>query len=127
MSRARRPATAPTGSRAPRKLRVGVTLFIRKGAQSLWENGIFQNCYFLLMLLAASPRIEKVFIVNGGDGDPAEAADFLKLSPAPVLTYDEAMTELDVVIELSAQLNNECARGFRDKGGRIVGMRVAND
>ena len=28
----------------PRKLRVGVSIFVRKGEQSVWENGIYQNC-----------------------------------------------------------------------------------
>ena len=33
-----------------RKLRVGVTLYVRSGQQSIWENGIFQNCAFLVQL-----------------------------------------------------------------------------
>ncbi len=110
-----------------RRLKVGVTIFLREGQQSLWENGIFQNCYFLLMLLNKSPLIEKAFLVNGGPGKPEESGDFLAMAPAPVITYDTAMQELDVIIELSAQLNNEWAAKFREKGGRVVGMFVAND
>jgi hypothetical protein len=115
--------------RKPRRkrLRVGVTLFIRKGQQSLWENGIFQNCFFLIQLLNRSPLVEKAFIVNGGDGDPAEATDFLALAPAPVIDYATAHRELDVIIELSAQLDLGWATQFREGGRRIVGMRVAND
>ena len=45
---------ASSKPRAQRKLRVGVTIFIRDGEQSLWENGIFQNSHFLLMLLERS-------------------------------------------------------------------------
>ena len=56
------------GSGGPRRLKVGVTLFLREGGQTLWENGIFQNCYFLLMLLERSPLVEKCFIINGGPG-----------------------------------------------------------
>jgi hypothetical protein len=108
-------------------LKVGVTLFLREGHQSLWENGIFQNCYFLLMALARSPRIARCFIVNGGPGDPAQAGDFLAAAPAPVIDLAAAMNELDVVIELSAQLDPVWGRQFVAKGGRIVGMRVAND
>jgi hypothetical protein len=109
------------------RLKVGVTIYLREGQQSLWENGIFQNCYFLLMLLNKSPLIDKAFLVNGGPGRPEEAGDFLGMAPAPVINYDTAMQELDVIIELSAQLNNEWAAKFRDKGGRVVGMYVAND
>ncbi|CAM2197907.1 DUF2827 family protein [Paraburkholderia kururiensis] len=110
-----------------RRLKVGVTLYLRRGQQSIWENGIFQNCYFLAMLLARSPLVEAAYIVNGGDGEAAEAGEFLSLAPVPVTGMEEARGELDVVIELSAQLNPEWARAFRARGGRVIGMRVAND
>lgn len=110
-----------------RGLRVGVTLYVRRGQQSLWENGIFQNCFFLINLLQKSPAVERACLVNGGDGDPREAGDFLALAPAPVIDMDTAMRELDIVIELSAQLNPQWATEFRGRGGRVVGMRVAND
>ncbi|MCW0393838.1 MULTISPECIES: DUF2827 domain-containing protein [Xanthomonas] len=108
-------------------LRVGVTLFLRSGQQSLWENGIFQNCYFLVQLLQLSPEVASVHLVNGGDGDPAAAGEFLALAPAPIIDMDTAQRELDVVIELSAQLNPQWACAFRSRGGRVVGMHVAND
>ncbi|WP_199545270.1 DUF2827 domain-containing protein [Paraburkholderia kururiensis] len=110
-----------------RRLKVGVTLFLRRGQQSIWENGIFQNCYFLAMLLASSPPVSAACIVNGGDGEPAEAASFLSLAPVPVISMDDALHSLDVIIELSAQLNPDWARAFRERGGRVIGMRVAND
>lgn len=108
-------------------LRVGVTLFIREESQSLWENGIFQNCFFLLMLLERSPLVASSFIVNGGPCKAANAPRILSHAPAPVLEMDEAMNELDVVIELSAQLNPGWGRQFRERGGRIISMHVAND
>ncbi|MBY4767388.1 DUF2827 domain-containing protein [Burkholderia ambifaria] len=109
------------------KLNVGVTIYLRKGQQSIWENGIFQNCYFLAMLLNQAPNIESVYLVNGGDGDPASAAQFLEFAPVPVIDLDTARQKLDVIIELSAQLNPDWARAFHEKGGRVIGMRVAND
>ena len=111
----------------PMRLRVGVTLFIREGSQSIWENGIFQNCFFLLMLLQQSPIVERCFIVNGGPSSAERDDDFLAAAPAPVIGFQEAMNELDVIIELSAQLSPEWGRSFVERGGRIVGMRVAND
>jgi hypothetical protein len=111
----------------PKRLKVGVTLYLRSGQQSLWENGIFQNCFFLIMLLNKSPLVERAYIVNGGEGKPEEATEFLAMAPAPVIDLDTAMQQLDVVIELSAQLNPAWATSFRERGGRVVGMRVAND
>lgn len=109
------------------KLKVGVTIYLRNGQQSIWENGIFQNCYFLAMLLKHAPNVEATYLVNGGDGHPTAASQFLKYAPVPVVDLETARQKLDVVIELSAQLNPDWARSFREKGGHIIGMRVAND
>ncbi|KVA14220.1 DUF2827 domain-containing protein [Burkholderia ubonensis] len=110
-----------------RRLKVGVTIFVRAGQQSLWENGIFQNCFFLTMLLAKSPLVETVCLVNGGDGRVEDAGEFLADAPARVIDLQTARTQLDVIIELSAQLDPQWARDFQSRGGRVVGMRVAND
>lgn len=114
-------------SRGSLGLRVGVTIFLRDGSQSLWENGIFQNVGFLLMLLNKSKAVGQTFLVNGGPGLPENSAEFLVNSPAPLITMTDAMAELDVVIELSAQLNPEWARDFKARGGTVIGMRVASD
>jgi len=113
---------------APRRLKVGVSILVRKGEQSLWENGIFQNCLFLAMLLGRSPRVDTAFLVaGGGDGTPDDAASFLADSPVPVIDMGTAAGELDVMIEMSAQLAREWVVAFREKGGKIVSMRVGND
>ena len=75
-----------------------MTLFIRDGNQSLWENGIFQNCHFLLMLLERSPLVERCFVVNGGPGKADESPSFRADAIAPVIGLDEAMNGLDLVI-----------------------------
>jgi Protein of unknown function (DUF2827) len=110
------------------RLRVGVSIFVRKGEQSLWENGIFQNCIFLVMLLLRSPLVESASLVaGGGDGELADAKNFLADSPVPVIDMNEAASTLDVMIEMSAQLAREWVVGFRERGGKIVSMRVGND
>jgi hypothetical protein len=104
-----------------------VTLFIRDEQQSVWENGIFQNCLFLLELLQCSPVVGACFIVNGGPGNPGRAPQLLLGASTGVIDMASALQELDVVIELSAQLDPQWGRQFVEKGGRIIGMRVAND
>jgi hypothetical protein len=112
----------------PHRLRVGVSIYVRKGQQSLWENGIFQNCIFLVMLLMRSPLVESTFlVVGGGDGGPADATNFLTDSPVPIIDMNEAAATLDVMIEMSAQLNRDWVVAFRERGGKIVSMRVGND
>ncbi|MFC6790132.1 DUF2827 domain-containing protein [Methylobacterium komagatae] len=120
----------PDGSRGhgrPERLRVGVTLFLRDEHQSIWENGIFQNSFFLLATLRKSPLVEWCCIIASGPGDPAKAKHFLAGAEASIIDLNEAMETLDVVIELSAQLDPEWGRRFVERGGRIVAMRVASD
>jgi hypothetical protein len=110
------------------KLRVGVSIFVRKGEQSVWENGIYQNCIFLVMLLMRSPLVEATYLVaGGGDGRPEDARNFLADSPVPLIDMHEAATTLDVMIEMSAQLSRDWVIAFRDQGGKIVSMRVGTD
>ncbi|KIG05780.1 Protein of unknown function DUF2827 [Burkholderia sp. MR1] len=117
-----------TQSRMPERLNVGVSIFIRKGEQSLWENGIFQNCLYLVMLLLRSPRVKSTYLVTGGgDGGPEDAKRFLADSPVPLIDMETAMSKLDVMIEMSAQLGREWAVKFRERGGKIITMRVGND
>jgi hypothetical protein len=112
----------------PARLKVGVSIFIRKGEQSLWENGVYQNCLFLVMLLLRSPRVQSaVLVAGGGDGGPADATSFLADSPVPVIDMATAGQELDLMIEMSAQLAREWSLAFRERGGKIVSMRVGND
>ena len=116
------------GQPAPDRLKVGVSIFVRKGEQSLWENGIYQNCLFLVMLLLRAPHVSETYLVSGGgDGDQDDAQRFLADSPVPIIDMAVAAVKLDVMIEMSAQLDRDWAVSFRDRGGRIVTMRVGND
>jgi hypothetical protein len=109
-------------------LKVGVSLFVRKGQQSLWENGIFQNCLFLVMLLKQVPSISEVYlVVGGGGGDVDDAKGFIDDSPAPLIDLSDAANRLDLMIEMSAQLSRDWIVAFRERGGRVVSMRVGND
>jgi hypothetical protein len=113
---------------APAKIRVGVTIYIRKGFQSLWENGIFQNCLFLVQLLKEAPHVGEVYLVmGGGDGTETDAKAFLADSPVPLISMDQAAHSVDVMIEMSALLGLDWAKAFKEKGGKIVTMRVGND
>ncbi|WP_176061509.1 DUF2827 family protein, partial [Paraburkholderia sp. BCC1876] len=40
-----------------KRLVVGVSLYVRGAGQSLWVNGIFQNCLLLVLLLRQSPLV----------------------------------------------------------------------
>lgn len=117
-----------SSSRERRNLKVGVSLFVRKGQQSLWENGIFQNCLFLVMLLKRVPSVSDVYlVVGGGGGDVDDAKGFIEDPPAPLIDLNDAAGRLDLMIEMSAQLSRDWIVAFRERGKRVVSMRVGND
>ncbi|MDR5739853.1 MULTISPECIES: DUF2827 domain-containing protein [unclassified Caballeronia] len=110
-----------------RKLRVGVSVYVRGAGQSMFESGIAQNALFLIMLLARSPNVEAVYIVASGDGTREDAKRFMADAPAPLIEPESALGRLDVMIEMAAQLSHEWVTRFRERGGKIVSMRVGND
>jgi hypothetical protein len=109
-----------------KRLVVGVSLFVRGAGQSLWENGIFQNCLLLILLLRKSPLVGQAVMVNGGD-QVADPQMMLGEWNVPLLSMDEAMQRCDVVIEMSAQFSADWIAAFRQRGGKVVTMRVGND
>ena len=108
------------------KLRVGVTLSVREGAQSIWENGVFQNCAFLSHLLNRSPAVSEAVLVNTTGFTPNPAL-LLDLAGVRMVNLEEAAQTLDVAIEMSATFPDDWAAAFRARGGRSAWMRVGND
>jgi hypothetical protein len=111
---------------AGKRLVVGVSLFVRGAGQSLWENGIFQNCLLLILLLRQSPLVAQAVMVSGGDA-VADPQMMLADWNVPLVSMDEAMQRCDVLIEMSALLDADWIGAFRQRGGKIVTMRVGND
>ena len=102
-----------------RKLRVGVSILVNGTEQSYWDNGILQNCLYLVMLLTNSPIVEAAYLVSSSTIN----APFLSNSSVSVITMTEAIG-LDVMIEMSAQLSPAWISQFR---GKVVTMRCGND
>jgi hypothetical protein len=110
-----------------RKLRVGVTIHIRDGHQSIWENGIFQNCVFLVQLFNLSPEVEKAVLVNGSGAKEVHPSMMFSQAGVEMIHLQEALETLDVVVEMSSQVPEDWLEKFRAKGGRIAWMRCGND
>ena len=105
-------------SKTNRKLRVGVTIHIRDGNQSLWENGIFQNCVLLVQLFKSMPEVERAVLIHGRGVMEIPAGLMLSETKTEIISLDDAMDALDLVIEMSDQLPEDWVNAFRAKGGR---------
>jgi len=110
-----------------RKLRVGVTISIRDGSQSVWENGIFQNCILLVQMFKQLPEVADAVLVHGSGTQEAPAGLMLAETGTEIIALDKAMETLDVVIEMSDQLPEDWVEIFRAKGGRFAAMKVGNE
>ena len=109
------------------RLRIGITISNRGGNQSIWENGISQNCIFLAMLLRKSDVVVEAALVTAGIPESASKDMMIGMTGVRLIGLEEAMSSLDILIEMGAQLTDEWAADFRKRGGRYVGMRVGND
>lgn len=111
-----------------RKLRVGVTISVRSGEQqSLWENGIFQNCILLVQMFKQLPEVEKAVLIHGPGITEIPAGLMLQETGTEIVGLDQALSDLDVVVEMSDQLAEDWVERFRAKGGRYVAMKVGNE
>ena len=111
----------------PNKLKIGVSLYVRGADQSFWENGIFQNCIFLVQLLQNIDFIESACLLVEGPASDSDIKKFLAGIDVPYIHVKDGYEDLDVVIEMSASLRQDWATSFTNKGGKIIGMRVGND
>lgn len=114
-------------NRLKRPLRVGISIWIYDRDQSMWENGIFQNCIFLAQTIRKIPQVGEVFLVTAGNNQPERIKRFLDESPVPYIDMPTALNKLDLMIEMSAQLDQNWMLPFTKRGGKVVSMRVGND
>ncbi|MEO6920196.1 MAG: DUF2827 domain-containing protein [Collimonas sp.] len=108
-----------------KKINVGISIFAVQGAQ-LWSNGLNQNLAFLVMLLRQSPQVGKVFLLNGGDLDHMPAEMGLDALNVPLVKPQDVTFDLDVVIEMGAQLPLEWLRHVRALGVKIITFFVGH-
>jgi len=114
-------------SKPDRKIRIGVTISIRDGGQSVWENGIFQNCILLVQMFKQMPEVADAVLIHGPGITEIPAGLMLAETRTEIIGLEAAMETLDVVVEMSDQLAEEWVTKFRTKGGRYVAMKVGNE
>ncbi|MGL4767508.1 MAG: DUF2827 domain-containing protein [Formosimonas sp.] len=108
-----------------KKMNIGISIFAVKDAH-LWSNGLNMNLAFLVLLLQASPDVGKVYLLNGGDHDAIpEALQFDQID-APLVKPADVTYELDVVIEMGAQLPTEWLKRMSALGVKLISFLVGH-
>lgn len=106
-------------------INIGISVFSTPDAH-IWDGGLNQHIAFLVLLLRQSPRIGKVYLLNGGDSDHLPPGLNFNHLQASLVRPHEVTHELDVVIEMGAQLPLEWLRHVRALGVKIVTFLVGN-
>jgi hypothetical protein len=102
-------------------MRIGISVLTHEG-QSIWENGLGQNVFFLAQLLRALPAVTDVILLNCGDQSAlpqeAEQAAF----GLPLVPMRAATDRIDVAIEMGGGLDIEWVDYLRALGKKVVFM-----
>jgi len=108
-----------------KQLKVGITVV---GGQTdataaLWSSGIGQNIVYLALLLLRLPEVETCVLVSCPDGTNHILSDLFGL---PVMELRQAVSELDVLIELGARAASEPLNLMRARGGKLISYVAGN-
>ena len=119
---------APNPHQMPDRLTIGISFFVSKDAtQSIWSNGAVQHVVFLYLLLRSSPHVGQVWLVNGGDGDKIPDGLMIGDLDLPLARLEEVADQLDVFIEMGAQMSAADADRVHAHGGVVLAYRCGND
>jgi hypothetical protein len=112
---------------SPRRYTVGITIFVKAdGTLGLFENGLRQNVLFLYLLFKAAPNCRRVFLLNHGDGEPADVPPGLGLEPADIVRTSEVIDQLDYVIGLGAGMDAPTVAALRGRGVKMIAYKGGN-
>lgn len=100
-------------------LNIGISVFTVRGGHIL-NNGVNQNLAFLAMLLRAHPGVGQVYLLDGGDAGVLPDGMAEAIPGIPLVKPQDVTHDLDVVIEMGAQLPVEWMRRVRARGAKLV-------
>jgi hypothetical protein len=108
-----------------KRLKVGITV---GGGQAdaneaLWSNGVTQNVVYLALLMQRLADVELCALVTCPGGESHAVADLYGFA---VLPLNDAVAQLDVIIELGARAADAPIELFRARGGKLVSYMAGN-
>ena len=106
---------------------IGITIFVNaNGSLGLYENGLRQNVIFLYHLFKNSPGCARVFLLNHGDGEPADDLASLNIERSDIVRTNTVIEQLDYVIGIGAALDRETAMALRQRGCTLICYKGGN-
>lgn len=112
-------APAARGYLTDTYMRIGISVLTHAG-QSVWENGLGQNIFYLVLLLRALPFVRSIVLLDCGD-QARLAPEAHALAPDLALVPPrEAADLVDVVLEMGGGLDTEWLDYIRARGVKVV-------
>jgi Protein of unknown function (DUF2827) len=104
-------------------IKIGLTLGnnVSQFLGVLWSHGIGQNVTYLAMLLSRMPNVECCFIAAESDN-----THDMQIAGMPVLTPEQALAHIDVLIEIGLRLGENDMAAFRARGGKYISYMAGN-
>ncbi|KVV52637.1 hypothetical protein WT27_28880 [Burkholderia territorii] len=102
-------------------MRVGISILTHAG-QSVWENGLNQNIFFLGQLLQTLPMVREVVLLNCGDQASVPPEAEAAALGWPLLFPRDATDRVDVVIEMGGGLDVAWLDYVRARGKKVIFM-----
>lgn len=110
-------------------IKIGVTIDsgANNNTQTLWGSGIGQNIIYLGLLLEKLTCVSEVYLVSCSlEGQINEEHPVSKLFGIPSMGINDAITSLDIIVELGVRLPTSAAFSFRQAGGKLVSYVAGN-
>lgn len=102
---------------------IGISLFTHDG-KTVWDSDLQQNVAFLAMMLKRSARTGPIYFLNGGDARALPDGFDLACLGVHLAQPRDVTHELDVVIEMGAQMPVDWLRHMQRLGKKLVAYHV---
>lgn len=109
-------------------MRIGISFFATKGGVRFFSNGAHQNVMFLWMCLRRCPSVDRVYMINCGDG-PSPDPETLppELREAEFVGMGDVIDKLDLLIQAGAQLEVGHVERVHQRGGKSVVLKFGHE
>lgn len=108
-------------------LKIGISFYLDDSFYDIWANGAVQNIIFMYQLFQRIESVDNVCLAFGGNRKSPPKGLMLDSINIDFVPLEQAVEEIDVLIEMGLCITPEQAEKIHQRGGKTVSMRVGND
>ncbi|MDG6894635.1 DUF2827 family protein [Volucribacter amazonae] len=108
-------------------LHIGISFYLDDSFTDIWANGAVQNTIFMYQLFQQMGSVDRVSLAFDGNRTEPPAGLMLDDVDLAFIPLEQAVEEVDVLIEMGLSLSPAITDKMRQRGAKTVSMRVGND